>query len=97
MPGSRTALRRAAQFRARVCGLTDGGQAFEEETVVTDLSLQGARICLQHNPRLQSELRVTMETPGVNGAQTMELRGYVVRIDAGTENGKAAVGVVFTD
>jgi hypothetical protein len=33
----------------------------------------------------------------VNGAQTMELRGYVVRIDAGTENGKAAVGVVFTD
>jgi phosphoribosyl 1,2-cyclic phosphodiesterase len=97
MPGSRTALRRAAQFRARVCGLTDGGHAFEEETVVTDLSLQGARICLQHNPRLQSELRVTMETPGVNGAQTMELRGYVVRIDAGTENGKAAVGVVFTD
>jgi phosphoribosyl 1,2-cyclic phosphodiesterase len=97
MPGSRTALRRAAQFRARVCGLTDGGHAFEEETVVTDLSLQGARISLQNNPRLQSELRVTMETPGVNGAQTMELRGYVVRIDAGKENGKTAVGVVFTD
>jgi phosphoribosyl 1,2-cyclic phosphodiesterase len=97
MPGSRTALRREAQFRARVCGLTEGGHAFEEETVVTDLSLQGARISLRHNPRLQSELRVTMETPGVNGAQTMELRGYVVRIDASKENGQTAVGVVFTD
>jgi phosphoribosyl 1,2-cyclic phosphodiesterase len=97
MPGSRTALRREAQFRARVCGLTDGGHAFEEETVVTDLSLQGARISLRHNPRLQSELRVTMETPGVNGSQTMELHGYVVRIDAGKEKGETAVGVVFTD
>ena len=97
MPGSRTALRREAQFRARVCGLTDGGHAFEEETVVTDLSLQGARISLRHSPRLQSELRVTMETPGVNGSQTMELRGYVVRIDAGKEKGKTAIGVVFTD
>jgi hypothetical protein len=25
------------------------------------------------------------------------LRGYVVRIDAGTEKGQSAVGVVFTD
>ncbi len=97
MPGSRTALRREAQFRARVCGVTEGGHAFEEETVVSDLSLQGARISLQHSPRMQSELRVTMETPGVNGAQTMELHGYVVRIDPGAEKGQTAVGVVFTD
>jgi hypothetical protein len=97
MPGNRTALRRETQFRARVCGVTDGGHPFEEETVVTDLSLQGARICLQHNPRLQSELRVTMETPGVNGAQTMELHGYVVRLDAGKGKGQTTVGVVFTD
>jgi hypothetical protein len=97
MPGSRTALRREAQFRARVCGVTEGGHAFEEETVVSDLSLQGARISLRHSPRMQSELRVTMETPGVNGAQTMELHGYVVRIDPGTEKGQTAVGVVFTD
>jgi len=46
---------------------------------------------------LQSELRVSMETPGVNGAQTMELHGYVVRVDTSQENGKTTVGVVFTD
>jgi phosphoribosyl 1,2-cyclic phosphodiesterase len=97
MPGTRTALRREAQFRANICGVTEGGKAFEEDTVVRDLSLQGALISLQHLPRLQSELQVTMETSGPNGLQTMRLRGYVVRIDAGTEKGHSAVGVVFTD
>ncbi|GAC1665373.1 MAG: hypothetical protein NVS9B4_21000 [Candidatus Acidiferrum sp.] len=97
MPGTRTALRREAQFRASVCGVTEGGQAFEEETTVRDLSLQGALISLHHLPRLQSELQVTMETPGADGVQTMRLRGYVVRIDAGAEQGHSAVGVVFTD
>jgi hypothetical protein len=97
MPGARTGLRREAQFRARVCGVTEGGKDFEEETLVRDLSLQGALITLQHLPRLQSELQVTMETPGPDGHQVMKLRGYVVRIDAGTEKGHSAVGVVFTD
>jgi phosphoribosyl 1,2-cyclic phosphodiesterase len=97
MPGGRTAQRQAAQFRARVCGLTEGGRPFEEETVVRDLSLQGALISLKHSPRLQSELQVTMETSGVNGLQSMRLRGYVVRIDASEEKGRTAVGVVFTD
>src|ERR1700738_1779838 len=97
MPGTRTALRREAQFRARVCGVTEGGKPFEEETVVRDLSLQGALISLQHLPRVQAELQVTMETPGPDGLHTMRLRGYVVRIDAGTEKGHSAVGVVFTD
>jgi phosphoribosyl 1,2-cyclic phosphodiesterase len=97
MPGTRTTLRREAHFRARVSGLTEGGHAFEEETVVRDLSLQGALISLRHHPRLQSELQVTMEAPGADGLQTMRLRGYVVRIDAGAEKGHSAVGVVFTD
>jgi phosphoribosyl 1,2-cyclic phosphodiesterase len=97
MPGSRTALRREAQFRAHVCGLTEGGHAFEEDTVVKDLSLQGALITLKHSPRLQSELQVIMETPGINGMQQMHLRGYVVRIDGETEKGHTDVGVVFTD
>jgi phosphoribosyl 1,2-cyclic phosphodiesterase len=97
MPGTRTALRQTAQFRARVCGLTEGGHPFEEETMVRDLSLQGALISLKHSPRLQSELQVTMETSGANGLQSMRLRGYVVRIDAGEEKGRTAVGVVFTD
>src|SRR5712671_2914378 len=88
MPGSRTALRREAQFRARVCGVTEGGHAFEEDTIVKDLSLQGALISLKHSPRLQSELQVTMETPGVNGMERMHLRGYVVRIDGQTDKGQ---------
>jgi phosphoribosyl 1,2-cyclic phosphodiesterase len=97
MPGTRTALRREAQFHARVSGVTEGGHPFEEETVVRDLSLQGALISLEHSPRLQSELQVTMEAPGAEGDQAMKLRGYVVRIDAGPEKGRCAVGVVFTD
>jgi phosphoribosyl 1,2-cyclic phosphodiesterase len=97
MPGTRMALRREAQFRARVSGMTEGGHAFEEETIVRDLSLQGASISLRHSPRLQSELQVTMETPSTDGIQSMRLRGYVVRIDAGAEKGHSAVGVVFTD
>ncbi|MDP9146685.1 MAG: MBL fold metallo-hydrolase, partial [Acidobacteriota bacterium] len=97
MPGTRSALRREAQFRAKVCGVTEGGKPFEEETLVRDLSLQGALISLGHLPRLQSELQVTMEAPGPDGLQVMRLRGYVVRIDAGAEKGQTSVGVVFTD
>jgi phosphoribosyl 1,2-cyclic phosphodiesterase len=97
MPGTRTALRREAQFHAKVCGVTEGGKDFEEETIVRDVSLQGALISLKHLPRLQSELQVTMEAPGEDGVQLMKLRGYVVRIDADAEKGHSAVGVVFTD
>jgi phosphoribosyl 1,2-cyclic phosphodiesterase len=98
MPGTRTALRREVQFRAKVAGVTEGGHAFEEDTVMRDLSLQGASISLKHSPRLQSELEVTVDTPGVDGMkQVMRLRGYVVRIDAGEEKGRSSVGMVFTD
>ncbi|MGB8325439.1 MAG: MBL fold metallo-hydrolase [Candidatus Acidiferrum sp.] len=97
MPGSRTTFRREAHFRANVTGLTAEGQKFEEDTVVRDLSLQGALISLKHSPRIQSELQVTMETPGADGVQEMKLRGYVVRIEEGAEKGTTAVGVVFTD
>jgi phosphoribosyl 1,2-cyclic phosphodiesterase len=97
LPGSRTASRREAQFRALVTGLTSEGREFKEETTVRDLSLQGALIALKNSPRLQSELEVVMETPGSNGVKEMRLRGYVVRIEAGAEGGVAAVGVVFTD
>jgi phosphoribosyl 1,2-cyclic phosphodiesterase len=97
MPETRTAMRREAQFRARVSGITEGGHAFEEETVVRDLALQGAMISLAHCPRLQSELQVSMETEGANGIRTMKLRGYVVRIDADENKGHSSVGVVFTE
>jgi phosphoribosyl 1,2-cyclic phosphodiesterase len=97
LPGSRTSLRREAQFHASVSGLTTGGQRFTEKTVVRDLALQGALICLKHSPRLQSELEVVIETPGAAGVQEMRLRGYVVRLEAGLEKGTTAVGIVFTD
>ena len=97
MPGTRTALRREVQFQAKVCGLTEGGKEFVEDTVVCDLSLQGALLTLKHLPQLQSELQVTMQAPGSDGKRSIQLRGYVVRIDDTLEKGRAAVGVVFTD
>jgi hypothetical protein len=97
LPGTRTALRREAQFQAKVCGLTEGGKEFVEETVVCDLSLQGAMLTLKHLPQLQSELQVTMDAPGSNGEPRIQLKGYVVRVDDATEKGRVAVGVVFTD
>jgi phosphoribosyl 1,2-cyclic phosphodiesterase len=97
LPGSRTALRREAHFRAVVTGLASDGRKFQEETTVRDLALQGAMISLKHSPQLQSELEVVMETPGSDGVREMRLRGYVVRLEAGTEKGTTSVGVVFTD
>jgi len=96
LPGSRTAPRREMRLRACVSGTTDDGQSFVEETVVRDLSLQGALMNLRHSPRLQSELQLTMEAPGANSANSMKLHGYVVRIDTEAE-GRSVVGVVFTD
>ena len=97
MPGTRTALRREVQFQAKVRGLTEGGKEFTEETVVCDLSMQGALITLKHLPQLQSELQVTMDAPGSNGEKRVQLKGYVVRIDDAAGKGHVAVGVVFTD
>src|SRR5215831_12693555 len=97
MPGTRAALRREVQFQAKVHGLTEGGNEFVEETVVCDLSLQGAMLTLKHLPQLQSELQVTMDAPGSNGEGRIRLKGYVVRIDDAGEKGSVAVGVVFTD
>jgi hypothetical protein len=97
MPRSRASLRQEAQFRASVSGLTAEGERFEEETTVRDLALQGALVSLKHSPQLQSELQVVIEAPGPDGVQEMRLRGYVVRLEAGTEKGTTAVGVVFTD
>jgi len=98
MPGTRASLKREAQFRARVSGITDGGKEFQEETIVRDISLQGALISLEHLPKLQSELQVTMDTPGANGLQqTTRLKGYVVRIDRGEDAQHTQVGIVFTD
>ncbi len=99
LPGARTTMRHKANFRARVAGLTEEGLAFQEDTVICDLSLKGALIYLNHSPRLQSELIVVMEPPGNegHGDAAMKLRGYVVRIEPGPEKDQTAVGVVFTE
>ncbi|MGD0906890.1 MAG: MBL fold metallo-hydrolase [Candidatus Acidiferrales bacterium] len=99
IPAVREGLRRDANFRARVTGLTDGGMAFEEETVISDLSLHGALIYLDHSPKLQSELQVMLDNPGIGGASDspLRLRGYVVRIEAGADKDRTAVGIVFTE
>jgi phosphoribosyl 1,2-cyclic phosphodiesterase len=99
IPATREGLRRDAHFRARVTGLTDAGMAFEEETVISDLSLHGALIYLDHSPKLQSELQVQLDNPGIGGSSdgSLRLRGYVVRIDTETDKDRTAVGIVFTE
>ncbi len=99
MPATRDGLRREGRFHARVTGYTEEGRAFQEETVIRDLTLQGALIYLTHSPRLQSELQVLMEAPGAEGNANshLRLRGYVVRLEPGPEKDQTTVGVVFTE
>jgi len=97
LPSSRNPLRRGAQFRACVTGVTSEGQKFEEETLVRDLSIQEAVIALKHSPRMQSEVQVLLRAPAAEGPREILLHGYVVRIEEGVEKGTTAVGVVFTD
>ena len=98
IPAAREGLRREAHFRAQVSGFTQEGRSFDEETVVRDLTLHGALIYLDHCPKLQSELQVTIENPsGPDGNKHLALRGYVVRIEPGPEKEQVGVGIVFTD
>jgi phosphoribosyl 1,2-cyclic phosphodiesterase len=99
IPASREGQRREAHFRARVNGLTEAGHAFEEETVISDLTLQGALIYLDHSPKLQSELLVLLDNPGIDGSTNspLRLRGYVVRIEVQEDKERTAVGIVFTE
>ena len=99
IPATREGLRRDAHFHARVAGFTEAGLAFDEETVIRDLSFHGALIHLEHAPKLQSELQVMLDSPGVEGQPSapLRLRGYVVRIEPDPANSRTAVGIVFTD
>jgi phosphoribosyl 1,2-cyclic phosphodiesterase len=97
IPAVREGMRREAHFRAHVTGLTQEGRAFEEDTVIRDLSLHGALIYLDHSPKLQSELQVTIENPSNGNHIDRALRGYVVRIEPGPEKDQVGVGIVFTE
>jgi phosphoribosyl 1,2-cyclic phosphodiesterase len=99
IPNVGEGLRREAHFRARITGFTGEGKAFEEETVIRDLSLHGAMVNLAHSPKLQSELQVLIDSPGGadSGNAPMRLRGTVVRIEPARNTDETAVGIVFTD
>jgi phosphoribosyl 1,2-cyclic phosphodiesterase len=99
LPTSRSGQRREGNLRARVTGYTVDGRAFQEETVIRDLTLQGAMLYLSNHPRLQSELQVEMGDPGKESPaeHPMRLRGYVVKLEPGPHTDQTAVGVVFTE
>ena len=93
---SRLAPRRRLRFAAVVNGQSEDGAEFEEKAVVRDLSMQGAHLMLSHRPRLQSELRVAIESAGEqNRSSIMTLRATVIHCKAGRENNQNGVGIVF--
>jgi len=95
---SRVGQRRRLRFTATVSGQSEDGKAFEEKATVRDLSLQGAYLCLQHRPRLQSEVKVVIEAAGEkNSSSVLSLRGTVVHFDPGREKSQHGVGVVFSE
>ena len=95
---AREIMRRETHFRARVAGCTSDGQTFDEETIVSDLSVQGAFIHLHHAPKLQSTLQVTIDAlGGPNGSPHLVLRGYVVRLDPKPDMDGTGVGILFTE
>jgi len=98
MRESRLGQRRRLRFSATVTGQSEDGTAFEEKATVRDLSLQGAYLCLNSRPRLQSEMRVVIEAAGdQNRSSVLSLRGTVVHFDPGRENNQNGVGVVFIE
>jgi hypothetical protein len=98
MRESRGGQRRRLRFSAIVSGQSEDGQAFEEKATVRDLSLQGAYLCLNNRPKLQSEVRVVIEATGdPTTSSVLSLRGTVVHFDAGREKTQNGVGVVFID
>jgi len=99
LPHRRGGQRRRAFLAASVQGYSEQGGAFEEHTILRDLGLQGAYLDLEHRPRLQSELVVTMVVPGMDDKpeQKLQFRGYVVRAEPGPEPHLTTVGILFTD
>lgn len=94
---TRAGQRRDTYLHAVVKGEAADGQAFEEATIVHDLSLNGASLQMKHAPQIQSELQVVIQTPGDDPyASEMRLGGHVVHCEPGPE-GSSIVGIIFTD
>jgi phosphoribosyl 1,2-cyclic phosphodiesterase len=97
LPKSRLGQRRRLRFTATVKGETEEGKAFEERATVRDLSLQGAYLCLNSRPRLQSELVVAIDAGDHDHSSLLSLRATVVHNEPGREHGQNGVGVVFIE
>jgi PilZ domain/Beta-lactamase superfamily domain len=98
MRESRIGQRRRLRYTATVSGQTEDGKSFEEKATVRDISIQGAYICLNSRPRLQSELRVLIETNGdPQRSAAISLRANVVHFEDGAEKNQVGVGVVFVE
>lgn len=94
---SRTGLRRDARLPATVSGMTREGKPFREETIVNDLSLNGASFNLSHMPQLQAEVEMVIETPGKDGPVEMRFRGHIINREPAAEGGPVSVGIIFSD
>lgn len=98
LPKSRLGQRRRLRFTAVVKGETEDGRTFEERATVRDLSLQGAYLCLNSRPRLQSELTVAIDAASDHDRSSLlSLRAAVVHCEPGREQNQNGVGVVFIE
>jgi phosphoribosyl 1,2-cyclic phosphodiesterase len=98
LPESRLGQRRRLRFAATVSGQAEDGTMFEEKATLRDISLQGAYLCLNNRPRMQSELRVVIEASGdPNRASVLSLRATVVHCEPGREKDQNGVGVFFIE
>jgi phosphoribosyl 1,2-cyclic phosphodiesterase len=98
LPESRLGQRRRMRLSATVCGQAEDGTAFEEKATLREVSLQGAYLFLKKRPRLQSELRVVIEsTAESNQASAISLRATVVHCESLRGKEENGVGVFFIE
>jgi hypothetical protein len=62
------------------------------------VSIQGAYLCLNSRPRLQSELRVQIDSNGESPRPVpISLRANVVHFEESADKNQVGVGVVFVE
>jgi phosphoribosyl 1,2-cyclic phosphodiesterase len=96
MRDTRVSQRRPVNFPAIISGQAEDGTEFEEQVTLKDISLHGAFVALQNRPRLQSEVKLCIETAN-NGQPNsmMSMRGTVVHRDSGPHGEQNGIGIVF--
>ncbi len=98
LPESRLGQRRRMRLSATVCGQAEDGTTFEEKATVREVSLQGAYLFLRRRPRLQSELRVVIESAAEpNRTSAVSLRATVVHCESLRGKDENGVGVFFIE